>query len=118
LFENAYTETVRDRLSEFLDLAGTTTRREWTDHRGRRHEAELTDVGWWFQMFSLLRNKSAHGGALVSGDFMFDGVPHVWHAEWTLRRVFKKILANRGHDDVLLDEFDRIIKKHTRASES
>jgi hypothetical protein len=99
-------------LSEFLDDGGTKTRREWTDHHGRRREAELTDVAWWFQMFALLRNKTAHGGALVDEDFIFEGAPHVWHAEWTLRRVLKQILVNRGHGDVVLDEFDRIIKKH------
>jgi hypothetical protein len=112
LFGSAYTETVRDRLAEFLDPDGQKVRREWINHRGCRHEAELTDVAWWFQMFAQLRNKIAHGGALVGDDFIFEGVPHVWRAEWVLRRVFKQILVNRGHDDVVLDDFDRIIRKH------
>jgi hypothetical protein len=112
LFTSARTETVRKRLSAFLDPDGKGTRREWTDHFGNRHVAELTDVAWWFQMFALLRNKVAHGGALVDDEFIFEGVPHVWHAEWVLRRVFKQILVNRGHGDVVLDDFDRIIRKH------
>jgi hypothetical protein len=115
LFGSARTETVRDRLSDFLDSAGAPkSRRQWTDHRGHEHEAELTDLGWWFQMFALLRNKIAHGGTVTNRDFIFDDVPHVWHAEWNLRRVFKQILANHGHSHVLFDDFDRIIRKHTQ----
>jgi hypothetical protein len=108
---NAQTETVRDRLSDFLDPAGTKTSREWTDHHGRTRTAELTDLGWWFQNFALLRNKIAHGGDLISEDFVFESAPHIWHAEWTLRRVFKKMLAERGHEDVPLDDYERITKK-------
>ena len=90
-FETASTQTVRDRLCALLDPAGTAkTHRRWTDHRGRSQEADLSDLGWWFQSFALLRNKVAHGGALTGADLEFeDGVQHVWHAEWTLRRVFK-----------------------------
>jgi hypothetical protein len=45
-------------------------------------------------------------------------VRHVWHAEWTLRRVFKKLLADRGHEDALLDESDRRIRKYIAQMEA
>ncbi|MDQ5819904.1 MAG: hypothetical protein M3540_00490 [Actinomycetota bacterium] len=40
-----------------------------------------------------------------------DGIPHIWHAELQLRRAIKKIVADMGHEDVLLDPFERIARR-------
>lgn len=111
LFGSAWTETVRDQLCDLLDPErAPKVHREWNDHRGRHHQEELSDLGWWFQMFSLLRNKIAHGGRLSDRDYVFQEVPHVWHGEWHLRRAIKQIVADHGHPDVLLEDYQRIAR--------
>jgi hypothetical protein len=119
LFGGADTRTVRDNLSALLDRADAPrTRRVWTDH-ARHREADLTDLQWWFQSFALLRNKVAHGGQLDAAEYEFDdGVHHIWHAELNLRRAIKKLIANAGHEDVLLGPFERIARKHARGVEA
>lgn len=105
-----------------MSLRSLRTAREWDDHHGNhRGPFELTDLEWWFQSFALLRNKIAHGGQLAPAgqlepeEYDFDdGVPHVWHAERNLRRAIKKTVADAGHEDVLLDPFERITRKYAR----
>lgn len=113
LFGGASTRDIREQLSALLDEAGAArSRREWDDH-GAHREAELTDLEWWFQSFALLRNKIAHGGEIPADELIFDGrAPHVWHAERNLRRAIKKTVANAGHEDVLLDEMERIARRY------
>jgi hypothetical protein len=111
LFGGANTREIRGKLSELLDDENAQrTHREWEDH-GNHREAHLTDLEWWFQSFSLLRNKIAHGGEIPDADYLFDdGVPHHWHGEWHLRRAIKQVVANAGHPAVLLDVYDRIFE--------
>src|SRR4051794_38481807 len=86
---------------------------EWDDHHGNhRGPYQLTNLEWWFQSFALLRNRLAHGGEVAPGEYEFDdGVHHVWHAELTLRRAIKQTVANAGHPDVLLDPFERAMRR-------
>jgi hypothetical protein len=109
LFGGSATASLRRQLSALLDADNATrTERQWVDH-GSARTAALTDLEWWFQSFALLRNKIAHGGRIDSNEYAFDdGVPHVWHAEYNLRRAMKKIVADAGYPEVLLDAFDRI----------
>lgn|GEM_PF-1541300 len=114
LFGGADTREIRGKLSELLDPeTAVRTPREWDDHHGRHYGPfELTDLEWWFQSFALLRNRIAHGGEVPEADWNFDdGVPHVWHAERNLRRAIKQTVANAGHEDVLLDPFERIARR-------
>jgi hypothetical protein len=113
LFGGAYTHVIRAALSTLLDeQAAARTHRTWTDRQNQR-EADLTELEWWFQSFALLRNKIAHGGEIPDAEFVFDDdVRHVWHGEWNLRRAIKRTVANAGHPDVLLDEFDRVLRHH------
>ena len=116
LFGGAETRELRERFSALLDPPDAPrTAREWDDHHGNhRAPFDLTDLEWWFQSFALLRNKIAHGGQLESEEYDFDdGTPYVWHAERNLRRAIKQTVADAGHEDVLLDAFDRVVRQHT-----
>jgi len=110
LFGGADTRTIRTRLSALLDPPDAPRLpREWDDHGQHRGPFELTEIEWWFQSFALLRNKIAHGGQLAPEEYDFDdGVHHVWHAEFNLRRAIKKTVADAGHPEVLLDPFERL----------
>lgn len=113
LFGGSRTNEIRDALSALLDDAGAErTPREWDDHNGRRSGPfDLTDLEWWFQSFALLRNAIVHGGVVADDAWDFHGVPHIWHAERNLRRAIKKIVGDAGHEDVLLDPFERIARR-------
>jgi hypothetical protein len=113
LFGGSSTTDIRTRLSALLDEAGAPRRpHEWDDHNGRHYGPfDLTDLEWWFQSFALLRNAIAHGGVIANEAWDFEGVPHIWHAERNLRRAIKKIVADAGHEDVLLDPFERITRR-------
>lgn len=108
LFGGSRTTEIRTRLSAVLDDAGVVrSAREWDDHNGRHYgPVNLSELEWWFQSFALLRNAIAHGGAIPDSAWDFGGVPHIWHAERNLRRAIKKIVADAGHEDVLLDPFE------------
>jgi hypothetical protein len=111
LFGGARTLEMRGKFSELVDERGVArTHREWDDH-GRRLQADLTDLEWWFQSFALLRNKIAHGGEIPDAAYLFDdGIPHHWHGEWQLRRAIKRFVANAGYPNVLLDAYDRAME--------
>jgi hypothetical protein len=111
LFGGAETKKVRNRLSRLLEAPDAArTHRTWVDHAHER-EGELTNLQWWFQSFALLRNKIAHGGQLEQAEYDFDdGVHHIWHAELNLRRAIKKLVANAGHEAVLLGPYERIAR--------
>jgi hypothetical protein len=112
LFGGANTREIRARLSALLDEHDADrTRRRWENH-ARQLEADLTDLEWWFQSFTLLRNRIAHGGDIPDADFLFDdGTPHHWHGEWQLRRAIKQSVANAGHPDVLLSPLERAVRR-------
>ena len=40
-----------------------------------------------------------------------DGAPHHWHAEWILRKAIKQTVANAGHDEVLLNAYERAFRR-------
>jgi len=103
LFGGERTNDIRCALSQLLDDPDAPrTERHWEDH-SRQQRAPLTDLEWWFQSFALLRNKIAHGGDMATDEYNFDGVPHIWHGEWQLRRAIKQTVANVGHPEILLD---------------
>lgn len=113
LFGGAQTNAVRSALSALLDSEEPLrTSREWVDSHGRAQQAELTDLEWWFTSFAILRNKIAHGGVIAADEYEFDGVHHVFHAELNLRRAIKKIVADAGHEDVLLGPYERIARRY------
>jgi len=78
-------------------------------HPGRRTRG---GGHWWFTSFAILRNKIAHGGVIAAEEYEFEGVHHVFHGELHLRRAIKKVVADAGHEDVLLGPFERIARRY------
>jgi hypothetical protein len=120
LFGSSDTEEVRDALTRLLDPDGEpVAQRAWTTLTGRAKSASLSDLGWWFQHFSFLRNKIAHGGALETADFAWDGVSHIARGEWTLRRAIKRTVSDAtGHEELLIeDRFEREMHRATKRAE-
>jgi hypothetical protein len=103
----ASTKKQREALSALLDDPGAPKRlRRWTEHNGKDREAQLTDLEWWFQSFSLLRNRISHGDVIGTegDDWTFDDDEHhLRHADAVLRRTIKRTII-RGGADPLLEE--------------
>ncbi|HEX3563219.1 MAG TPA: hypothetical protein VHU24_10310 [Solirubrobacterales bacterium] len=101
----ASTKKQREALSALLDDPGAPKRlRRWTEHNGKDREAQLTDLEWWFQSFSLLRNRISHGDVIGTegDDWTFDdGEHHLRHADAVLRRAIKRTIIHGGADPLL-----------------
>lgn len=102
----ASTKRQREALSTLLDDPGAPKRlRRWTEHNGKGRETQLTDLEWWFQSFSLLRNRISHGDVVgTEGDdwtFDDDGEHHLRHADAVLRRAIKQTVIRSGADPLL-----------------
>jgi hypothetical protein len=106
---------IRDALVQLLDEPGAQkTTRSWTQ-RGRLRSDTLTDLEWWFQSFTVLRNAIAHGHDVSRRDSIFeDGRLHLLIAERTLRRAIKRTIARAGHPDVELDATTRLLQRLVR----
>jgi len=92
-----------------------TLRRHWRDHgSGRIEGAVMTDLGWWFTRFSLLRNDLMHGRDPQPWMWKFDRVPHVDLAEWWLRQAIRETVARAGHPDIRMEPFDRNLARAWR----
>jgi hypothetical protein len=102
----ASTQKQREALSSLLDDPKAKKRlRRWTEHNGKKGPFQLTDLEWWFQSFSLLRNRISHGdiAGLEGGEWMFDRDHHLHHADAVLRRAIKQTIIRGGADPLLED---------------
>jgi hypothetical protein len=103
----ASTKKQREALSALLDDPGAPKRlRRWTEHNGKDRAAQLTDLEWWFQSSSLLRNRISHGDVVGSegDDWTFDdGEHHLRHADAVLRRAIKQTIIRGGADPLLAE---------------
>lgn len=107
------TKALGPMLSDLLAPDSTTHPREWLDHGKARH-GELTDVAWWFQSLSLLRNAISHGQPISSEQWLFDGGErHLWYAADYLRKAIKRTVVQEGHDPEL--EMDTPMRHLRRA---
>lgn len=101
----ASTKKQRKALSALLDDPEAPKRlRRWAEHNGKDREAQLTDLEWWFQSFSLLRNRISHGDVIGTegDDWTFDdGEHHLRHADAVLRRAIKRTIIRSGADPLL-----------------
>jgi len=102
----ASTRRQRKSLSSLLDDPDAERRtRHWTEHNGKERTAQLTDLEWWFQSFSLLRNRISHGDVVDSADGddwgFDDGEHHLRHADTILRQAIKRTIICRGADPLL-----------------
>lgn len=101
----ASTKKQREALSSLLDDSKAEKRlRCWTEHNGKERAVQLTDLEWWFQGFSLLRNRISHGDVVgTEGDeWEFeDGEHHLRHADAQFRRAIKQTIIRGGADPLL-----------------
>jgi hypothetical protein len=106
----------RAALSTLLpDIAPRRRDRTWT-HNGRARGPErMSDLEWWFANFTWLRNAIAHGDEVTRGDHRWGRTHHVWVGESRLRTAIKRTVANAGYPDVLLDPFDRAVRRFVAA---
>ncbi len=111
------TRQIGEALSDLLDEADAArVERSW-QQRGRVQRCELTDLEWWFQCFTLLRNAIAHGHPVGQANWAFnDGRLHLFVGESTLRRALKRTVARAGHahveDDLFMRTFRRYVREH------
>ena len=81
-------------LSQLLDEPQAPRQQRMWSERGQSRSATLTDLEWWFQSFTLLRNAIAHGHIVTREGLRFDGGGlHVFIGESTLRRSIKRTIA-------------------------
>ncbi len=93
------TSAIRDGLCSLLDPADAERlTRNWTSLSGQPTSGELSELGWWFQRFSFLRNKLMHGEQPAEDDYVHDGERHLWLGEAQLRRAIKRTVADSTPD--------------------
>lgn len=101
----ANTQKQREALSSLLDDPKAKKRlRRWTEHNGKERAFQLTDLEWWFQSFSLLRNRISHGDIAGSEGHEWDfddGEHHLRHADAQFRRAIKQTIIRGGADPLL-----------------
>jgi hypothetical protein len=106
----ANTQKQREALSSLLDDPKAKKRlRRWTEYNGKERAFQLTDLEWWFQSFSLLRNRISHGDIVANEGHEWDfddGEHHLRHADARLRRAIKQTII-RGGADPLLEQSPR-----------
>lgn len=107
------TRQLRSGLSQLLDEPQAPRQQRMWSERGQSRSAPLTDLEWWFQSFTLLRNAIAHGHIVTRERLTFDdgGGLHVFIGESTLRRSIKRTIARAGHPDVEDDALGRAIRE-------
>lgn len=108
---------VAEALSRLLDPPGATRRRRsWTARSGKPKEQDMTDLQWWFVVFSFLRNDITHGKAIVPAAYRFNGESHVMIGERNLRRAIKATVLPYGHKWLALEPADRKLKRAVAAA--
>jgi hypothetical protein len=107
------TRQIRASLSSLLDPSDAErTPRTWHEH-GTERKADLTDLEWWFQQFTLLRNAIAHGHLVTAAQRRAeDGRLHLLVGERTLRAAIKRTIARGGYPFVEDDLFGRLLPRY------
>jgi hypothetical protein len=105
LLDSDETRVLRQRLCALLDADdAAVSERSWTDPKsGKVRTVEMSDLGWWFTRFSLLRNELMHGIAPTIEEWKHDGALHTDVGDWWLRQAIKETIALDGHDDIRMD---------------
>lgn len=104
------TRAIRQALSVLLDSSDADkATRTWTSRSSRTLSENMTDLEWWFQHFSFLRNKLMHGEEPADADYTHEGERHLWLAETHLRQAVKRTVADGGHPEVLQSPLERAL---------
>jgi len=99
------TRAVRQSLGTLLDPRGVERpERTWDEHGKTRGPEAMSDLEWWFQHFSMLRNAIMHGDEVSAAAWRHGDHDHVWIAEDCLRRSIKETLIRAGHPADLRDD--------------
>jgi hypothetical protein len=105
--KNSGTKALRARLSPLLAPRAPKTRRKYADDWGKPQDEELTDIAWWFQTFTMVRNEIVHGDTVQrrSRSFGPDDESHVILAsEHLLEALLRMLVKKGGHSKELLDD--------------
>jgi hypothetical protein len=103
---------IRGALAQLLGEPGATRRTRSWEEWGRPKTEDLTDIEWWFQQFTLLRNTIAHGRAVRPEDVLADdGRAHLYVGERELRRALKRTISREGYPEVEEDLLTRAIRR-------
>jgi hypothetical protein len=113
---NSKTEFIRTRLSRLLTPRAPKTRRAYKN-RGRRKDEKLTDIAWWFQSFTMLRNEIIHGDDIHRHSRVFGShdESHVMLASKHLLELVPRKLVKAGHPADLLEH--KRLRKMMKAAE-
>jgi hypothetical protein len=101
LLDSEDAEEVAKQLGPLPGDTSPIRNRTWVSFAGNRRSANLTDVGWWFMEFSVLRNDLMHGRSLGQEKWVHDDRWQTDLGEWYLRDAIKHTVANDGHPDIL-----------------
>lgn len=117
LFDESESVPLRRELSALLegDRAARTAR-EVDTGRGRIRSLDLSDLEYWFALFTNLRNKITHGDELDRAVFLFDGHNHLWIALNRLKQSIDEMVARAGFPDLRMNYGSRTIRSSFRAA--
>jgi hypothetical protein len=107
------TQAIRTSLGGLLNPSDAArTERTWIENGKSKGPFLLTDIEWWFQRLSLLRNGIMHGDDIPGAMWEHEGQSHIWIGEHHLRSAIKETLIGAGHPDDLREvPSDRALKR-------
>lgn len=98
------TQAIRTSLDNLLNPADAARiERTWIEYEKTKGPFSLTDIEWWFQCFSLLRNAIMHGDEIPTAMWEHETHNHIWIGEEYLRKAIKETLIRAGHPEDLRD---------------
>ncbi len=112
---NSQTQFHRARLSGLLAPRAPKTPRAYVD-RGKPQKEDLTDIAWWFQSFTMLRNEIIHGDDIHRHGRVFGShdESHVMLASKHLLELVPRMLVKAGHPADLREHWR--VRKMMKAS--
>ena len=103
--KNSKTEFIRTELSRLLTPRAPKTRRDYKNEWDKDKDEKLTDIAWWFQSFTMLRNEIIHGDDIHRHSRVFGShdESHVMLASKHLLELIPRMLVKAGHPADLLE---------------
>jgi len=76
---------------------------------------QVSDLEWWFMFFAFLRHDISHGLEVQPRQDEWNDQSHLFLGEAWLRHAIKRTVADAGYPRVLLDPFERVVRKFLEA---